>query len=305
VSVPGGHSRAPLRQVLLHRRVRALERAAHGGHAGLERLSGLLCRAAEHGAQDQHRSLERDESLDGDEVCELDRLLRHDGRFRIVPAVGHEVVEQRVRIRLQPQHLARHQRRARVQAGVRRDLVQPRPQRGAALERVAAAPRSKERLLDEILGLLEGSEHPIAMHVQLAAMLLDAFAEPRAIELDVCRGGHTHMTGVVREIIAPSRRCVRGSAAPSPGASSAGTAVGSPNSVRPIATSNRPPGACGRCLRFVRPPAPRGCTPDGWQPGGAGKRALVLGFAPTRSTPHCTPRAIRRASSRTPFATVF
>jgi len=35
-----------------------------------------------------------------------------------------------------------------------------------------AAPRPQERLLHEILGFLEGAEHPVAVHVQLPPVAL-------------------------------------------------------------------------------------------------------------------------------------
>jgi hypothetical protein len=57
------------------------------------------------------------------------------------------------------------------------DLVQPRAEPLVALERGAAAPRAQQRLLDEVLGLLEGAEHPVAVDVQLAAMALGARGE--------------------------------------------------------------------------------------------------------------------------------
>jgi hypothetical protein len=180
----------------VHRGARALQRAVDGRHARLEHVGRLLRRAAEHVAQDQHRALERDQPLDRDEVSQLDRLLGDDGGLGVVLLAGQRV-EQPVRVRLEPQRLARrgHAARAlveRVEARVGGDLVQPGAQRGARGERLAPAPRAQERLLDGILGLLEGTEHPVAVDVQLAAVTLDAVGERRAVEK--C-GGHARVTG--------------------------------------------------------------------------------------------------------------
>jgi hypothetical protein len=48
----------------------------------------------------------------------------------------------------------------------------------------------RKRLLDEVLGLLEGAEHAIAVDVQLAPVTLDALGERRSVEVGVCNGGH-------------------------------------------------------------------------------------------------------------------
>ena len=55
---------------------------------------------------------------------------------------------------------------AHIETHIGRDLVQPRPQRGAALEAVVSPPRSDEGLLHGILGVERGREHPIAEPAQ-------------------------------------------------------------------------------------------------------------------------------------------
>jgi hypothetical protein len=96
--------------------------------------------------------------LHRDHERELDGLARDHQRIGVV-ALRRDVLQQVVRIRLQPQDLAAGRlARAlleRVEAGVRGDPVQPRPHGGAALEGGALAPRAQERLLRQILGLLE------------------------------------------------------------------------------------------------------------------------------------------------------
>jgi hypothetical protein len=92
---------AALGQVLPHRRPRALERAVDRRRARLEHVRGLPGRAAEHVAQDQHRALERRETLDRDEVRELDGLPLDGGGRRVVALAG-QLLEQLVGIGLQP-----------------------------------------------------------------------------------------------------------------------------------------------------------------------------------------------------------
>ncbi len=102
-------------------------------------------------------------------------------------------------IRLQPRDLAARRRRARallerVQAGVGRDPVQPRAQRRAARVGLARAPRAQERLLREVLGLLEGAEHPVAVDLQLAAVALDERREGGLV--GQLESGHVCVTAV-------------------------------------------------------------------------------------------------------------
>ena len=51
----------------------------------------------------------------------------------------------------------------RVQAGVGRDPVQPGPRRGAGVDPAGASPGLLEGLLEEVLGLVERSQHPVAV----------------------------------------------------------------------------------------------------------------------------------------------
>ncbi len=61
----------------------------------------------------------------------------------------------------------------RVQAGVRRDRVEPGAERAATFEAADPAPGAKHRLLKGVLGIVEGAEHPVAVSDQLAAVALD------------------------------------------------------------------------------------------------------------------------------------
>jgi hypothetical protein len=61
-----------------------------------------------------------------------------------------------------------------------------------ALEVGTPSPRPQQRLLDQVLGLLEGAEHAVAVHVDLAPVALGQLGEPR-------RGAHRDETAADRE----------------------------------------------------------------------------------------------------------
>jgi len=56
-------------------------------------------------------------------------------------------------------------RPTRVEAPVGGDAVEPGADRGAALEPSEALPGGKQRVLEGVLGILEGSEHAVAVHL--------------------------------------------------------------------------------------------------------------------------------------------
>ena len=142
--------------------------------------------------------------LEGGDEGQLDRLAGDgDGVGLLVPVGGG--LPQAVRERLQPRdvgpghHLDRADpgpggRRLQVlrqhppsppvegiQAGVGGDAVQPGPQRRPALEAADVPPRPQERLLHQVLGLLDRTDHAIAMHPQLTAVTLDHPGERRLV----------------------------------------------------------------------------------------------------------------------------
>jgi hypothetical protein len=149
-----------------------------------------------HVPQDQHGPRARREVLDRDQVRHLDRLPRDGDGLRFVRVARGQLVEQPVRVGLQPQHLAAGRRlRAalgeQVQAGVGGDPVQPGPKRRPALEGLPPSPGAEERLLDGVLGVLERPEHPVAVHVQLPPVPLRQPRERRLVDLAQTALAHT------------------------------------------------------------------------------------------------------------------
>src|SRR6266536_370243 len=102
--------------------------------------------------------------LEPDDVAEPGRL----GRFNIghVPLLGQPSAG----------------RPSRVEAPVGGEPVEPGAQRGAFLEPSEASPGGHQRVLRCVLGVLERSEHPVAVHLQLAAVRLDQLPESRSEE---------------------------------------------------------------------------------------------------------------------------
>ena len=68
----------------------------------------------------------------------------------------------------------------RLQADVGRDRVQPRAQRAAAFEGLQPPPRAQQRLLQRVLRILRGAEHPVAVGAQLGPERLDALVVAHA-----------------------------------------------------------------------------------------------------------------------------
>jgi hypothetical protein len=56
---------------------------------------------------------------------------------------------------------------ARVETLVGGNPIQPGAKRRAFLEATEALPYGQQRVLERVLGVLEGSEHPVAVHLQL------------------------------------------------------------------------------------------------------------------------------------------
>ena len=82
---------------------------------------------------------------------------------------------------LRPITIAPRAASERVQARVCRDRVQPGADAGPALEGLAPAPGLHQRLLHEILCVLDRPEHPVAMDLQLTPVALGGFSKPGLI----------------------------------------------------------------------------------------------------------------------------
>ena len=177
----------PCRQALLERRPRPLDRAVRGRDARAEVGGGLGRRPPQHIPGDQRRSLPRRQGLQRGDERQLDRLALDDD------VIGR-LVEQRIGIRLEPRDLGERPRSdrlarplaQRVDAGVGGDPVQPRTEVLTTVEVLAAVPRPQERLLDDVLGIVERRQHPVAVHVQLPAV---AGREPSERRLVAGEGG--------------------------------------------------------------------------------------------------------------------
>ena len=173
----------------VQRRPRALQRAVDRRDARIEQLRHLGGFPVQHLAEDQHRPLARRQVLQRRDEREADRLarlrhgrgiaLRHDAPVgdRLDPGdLREDLAHGSVRgARFAQIHRPRAPLPAveHVEANVRRDPVQPRPQRCAALEALERAPGTQERVLHRILGLERRAEHPVAIGVQLATMTLE------------------------------------------------------------------------------------------------------------------------------------
>ena len=68
-----------------------------------------------------------------------------------------------------------------VEAGVGRDRVEPRAQRGATLKAAERPPRAQHHLLQGVLGVVIGAQHAPAMGVELGAIGLEQGGERMAV----------------------------------------------------------------------------------------------------------------------------
>ena len=96
--------------------------------------------------------------LDGDQVRQLDRLPRDGDRLRLVRVAGGQLVEQPVRVGLQPQHLAAGRGLRTALSRSRQALVAIRYSQARNVDRPSKVspppPGTEERLLHGVLGVL-------------------------------------------------------------------------------------------------------------------------------------------------------
>src|SRR5205823_3230629 len=68
-----------------------------------------------------------------------------------------------------------------VEASVRRNAIQPGTQRRASLEPAEPLPRREQRVLQRVLRVVNRTEHPVAVRVELLTVRVGQFAERLAI----------------------------------------------------------------------------------------------------------------------------
>jgi hypothetical protein len=172
----------------------ALQRAVHGGRGRVEDARDLGGGELQHLTQDQNRPLGAREVLQRRDEGQLDAFPAQVARLRIAAAglvvhprlepdgAGHRLAEivgvPPRRSVVGRQHPARPPG-DQPQTGVGADAVQPGARGAAALEPGQAAPRAQQRLLQRILGVLPGPEHPVAVRVQLGPVARDEPLEGR------------------------------------------------------------------------------------------------------------------------------
>ena len=172
-----------------HRGTGPAQRHGHRLLGGVQRARHLAGGEAEHVPEHQHGPGPRREQLQRGDERQRYRLAPLDPRLR-TRVVVRQAVQQHVRVGLQPGHRVRAGRRRAaggqaqrglrppgrgaqlVQAGVGGHPVQPGPDGRPGLERGQAAPGREQRLLQGIIRVVEGTEHPVAVHVQLAPVRL-------------------------------------------------------------------------------------------------------------------------------------
>ncbi len=195
--VPGRGAGSPgatvWRQVFAQRGPRALQSALDRRDAGVEQRRGVGCGPAEHVAGDEHGALGRRQPLHRDKECELDRLPGDGGLGRRVGRGGGG--EQSVGHGLQPRHVRGRtgvlsgQRRGpvglrdapplgdEVEARVGGDLVEPRAERRPPLVGRSAPPRAQQCLLHDVVGVVAGAEHAVAVDAKLVPVAVGEFTE--------------------------------------------------------------------------------------------------------------------------------
>jgi len=158
---------------------RALQCAVDRGDRHIQAL-GRFCRGQaedfgqeQRGALTRRQSLKRRDKREPDTLPERRELVWISGgrnrlsiRDRLEPMLAWKRFQITIHDALRKildRTSAPRPARERVEADVRRDAVHPRAQRRATVESLEAAPRPHHRLLDRIVGVECGAEHPIAV----------------------------------------------------------------------------------------------------------------------------------------------
>ena len=179
-------------------------------------------------AQDKHGELARRQDLKGGDEGQRDGFGLLVAGLRAERHVNGAALEKGIGIWLEPDDLAEPGRlgrfnigqapllvgrasagrATRVETPVGGDPVQPGTQRGASLEPFEALPGGQQRVLQGVLGVLEGPEHPVAVHVKLSTVRLGHLPErvtvpdPRPRHQVRCH--HSHVTFFPDLVVLPS-----------------------------------------------------------------------------------------------------
>jgi len=169
---------------------RAAGRPFHPGHRGVQQAGGLGGGKCQHITEQQYGPLAGWQQLDGGQERQVDAFPQVILGLRLM--VGQQA-QAGVGVRLQGHDLhvgcVRRRRRRpgarkrggrpglKGQAPVGGDPVQPLPHRRAVLEPVQVPPCPHEDLLHHVFGILERSQHPVTMHVQLPQVGADQIRE--------------------------------------------------------------------------------------------------------------------------------
>ena len=81
----------------------------------------------------------------------------------------------------------------KVETGVGGDSIEPRADHGAPFEPSPALPCPKQCVLDDVLGVIERTHHPIAVQMQLSPIGLGEGREPSLV---LVRDTDAHATNV-------------------------------------------------------------------------------------------------------------
>ena len=199
-SATGGGSRiGGRRPAALQAGARPLERAVDRFDGRAQHVGHLARLESEDVAQDKDRELARRQDLEGGHERQRDRFVLLVAGLRAERHVDG-TLEEGVGVRLEPEDFAEPGRLGRLNLGhvpllgrasggrstrvetpVGGDPVEPGAERSASLEPSEALPSGQQRLLEGVLGILEGSEHPVAVHLQLAAVRFGQLSERLAV----------------------------------------------------------------------------------------------------------------------------
>jgi hypothetical protein len=154
-----------------------LQGAIDRGHAQVQQAGDLGGAPAQDVSQDEHRALARRQQLEGPQESERDRLARVVSRLGSCRGSAQQLVRVRAdaeALLAAPAALAAFDR---IEAGVRRDAVEPGPERNIALKGGPPSPGVGQGVLDRVFRVVDRTQHPVAVDEQLAPVRVHQLAE--------------------------------------------------------------------------------------------------------------------------------